>query len=192
MAHKYIDISIIIPVFNEQHSLETLHDEINNNILPKYNWELIFVNDGSTDKSKDIILKLISKYDHVKLIDFYRNHGKSEALNAGFNISQGKIIITLDADLQDDPNEINRLISKIDEGYGLVSGWKKYRLDPFSRRLSSKIFNLILRFITKIKIHDFSVFTSFMPMLYIIACKITGRKMTCENCLYSLHILAIQ
>ena len=154
--NKNIDISIIIPVFNEEKSLNDLHKEICNNIDLKYNWELIFINDGSSNKSKNIILNLISKYNNVKLINFYRNHGKSEALNAGFHKSKGKTIITLDADLQDDPIEINKFISKIDEGYGMVSGWKKNRLDPISKRIPSKIFNFILRFISGIKIHDFN------------------------------------
>ena len=154
--NKNIDISIIIPVFNEEQSLNDLHKEICNNIHSKYNWELIFINDGSNDKSKNNILKLISKYKNVKLIDFYRNHGKSEALNAGFHMSKGNTIITIDADLQDDPIEINKFISKIDDGYGMVSGWKKNRLDPFSKRFASKIFNFILRVISGIKLHDFN------------------------------------
>ena len=106
--NKSIDISIVVPVYNEQDSLNILHEEINRNIHSKYNWELIFINDGSTDKSKDIILDLISANKNTRLIDFNINHGKSEALNAGFRMSKGEIIITLDADLQDDPGEIDK------------------------------------------------------------------------------------
>ena len=153
---KNIDISIIVPVYNEQDSLKTLFEEIKNNINSNYNWELIFINDGSSDNSKKTIFELIEENKNIKLIDFYRNHGKSEALNSGFKLSSGEIIITLDADLQDDPKEINRFISKVKEGYGLVSGWKKNRLDPISKRFPSKIFNFILRLISKIKIHDFN------------------------------------
>ena len=156
MKNKTIDISIIIPVYNEQDSLFTIVNEIFKNISTKYNWELIFINDGSTDNSKNIILELIDKYPNIKLIDFYKNHGKSEALDIGFNFSKGDIIITLDADLQDDPKEITNFVNKIKEGYGLVSGWKKNRLDPLSKRVASKIFNFILRFISNIKIHDFN------------------------------------
>ena len=154
--NKSIDISIVVPVYNEQDSLNILHEEINRNIHSKYNWELIFINDGSTDKSKDIILDLISANKNTRLIDFNINHGKSEALNAGFRMSKGEIIITLDADLQDDPGEIDKFLLKIEQGYDLVSGWKKNRLDPFSKRFPSKIFNIILRYISKIKIHDFN------------------------------------
>ena len=154
--NKNIDISIIVPVYNEKDSLSSLYDELKNNINSKYNWELIFINDGSEDNSKDIILDLISKFNNIRLVDFYKNHGKSEALNSGFTMSKGKIVITLDADLQDDPKEINRFISKINEGYGLVTGWKKNRLDPLSKRLPSKIFNFILKLVSGIKIHDFN------------------------------------
>jgi len=154
--NKNIDISIIVPVYNEKDSLSSLYDELKNNINSKYNWELIFINDGSEDNSKDIILDLISKFNNIRLVDFYKNHGKSEALNSGFTMSKGKIVITLDADLQDDPKEINRFISKINEGYGLVTGWKKSRLDPLSKRLPSKIFNFILKLVSGIKIHDFN------------------------------------
>ena len=154
--NKNIDISIIVPVYNEKDSLSSLYDELKNNINSKYNWELIFINDGSEDNSKDIILDLISKFNNIRLVDFYKNHGKSEALNSGFTMSKGKIVITLDADLQDDPKEINRFISKINEGYGLVIGWKKNRLDPLSKRLPSKIFNFILKLVSGIKIHDFN------------------------------------
>ena len=154
--NKNIDISIIVPVYNEKDSLSSLYHELKNNINSKYNWELIFINDGSEDNSKDIILDLISKFNNIRLVDFYKNHGKSEALNSGFTMSKGKIVITLDADLQDDPKEINRFISKINEGYGLVTGWKKNRLDPLSKRLPSKIFNFILKLVSGIKIHDFN------------------------------------
>ena len=154
--NKNIDISIIVPVYNEQDSLNILYDELRGSINSKYNWELIFINDGSKDNSKDIILNLISKFNNIRLVDFYRNHGKSEALNTGFRISKGMIVITLDADLQDDPKEINRFISKINEGYGLVSGWKKNRLDPLSKRLQSKLFNSVLSFVSGIRIHDFN------------------------------------
>ena len=154
--HKKIKISILIPVFNEQDSLLTLYNQIFKNINKKYEYELIFINDGSTDLSKEYILDLIKKNKHVKLIDFYRNEGKSTALNEGFKLLSGDIVITLDADLQDDPDEIDRFIAKINEGNGMVSGWKKNRLDPFSKTIPSKIFNYILRTISRINIHDFN------------------------------------
>lgn len=150
------DLSIIVPVFEEQDSLNQLYSEIKKNVNDKYNWELIFVNDGSKDKSKQIILDLIDSDSKVKLIDFLTNKGKSEALNAGFQKCTGDIVITLDADLQDDPDEIEKFISEVKKTNGLVSGWKKNRLDSFSKRIQSKIFNYVLRLLTRINIHDFN------------------------------------
>jgi len=150
------DLSIIVPVYNEQGSLNQLYREIKDNVQDKYSWELIFINDGSSDKSKEIILDLVNSDSNVKLIDFLINKGKSEALNAGFKKCTGNIVLTLDADLQDDPNEIGAFVSKVKETNGLVSGWKKNRLDSLSKRIQSKIFNFVLRFLTKIKLHDFN------------------------------------
>ena len=150
------DLSIIVPVYNEQDSLNQLYAEIKDNVQDKYSWELIFINDGSNDKSKEIILDLVNSDSNVKLIDFLINKGKSEALNAGFKKCSGNVVLTLDADLQDDPNEIGAFVSKVKETNGLVSGWKKNRLDSLSKRIQSKIFNFVLRFLTKIKLHDFN------------------------------------
>ena len=150
------DLSIIVPVYNEQDSLNQLYREIKDNVQDKYSWELIFINDGSSDKSKEIILDLVNLDSNVKLIDFLINKGKSEALNSGFKKCTGNIVLTLDADLQDDPNEIGAFVSKVKETNGLVSGWKKNRLDSLSKRIQSKIFNFVLRFLTKIKLHDFN------------------------------------
>jgi len=150
------DLSIIVPVYNEQDSLNQLYAEIKDNVQDKYSWELIFINDGSSDKSKEIILDLVNSDSNIKLIDFLINKGKSEALNAGFKKCTGNIVLTLDADLQDDPNEIGAFVSKVKETNGLVSGWKKNRLDSLSKRIQSKIFNFVLRFLTKIKLHDFN------------------------------------
>ena len=116
------NISIVIPVYNESHSIEKLFFQIKDNIDSKYNYEIIFVNDGSTDDSKLKILDLVNSNSKIKLIDFYKNRGKSIALNEGFKMSKGDIVITLDADLQDDPNEIDNFIDKV--------------LDPFMRNLS--------------------------------------------------------
>jgi glycosyltransferase involved in cell wall biosynthesis len=133
-----------------------LYLEIKDNVNDNYNWELIFINDGSKDKSKEIILDLVNSDSNVKLIDFLINKGKSESLNTGFKKCNGNVVITLDADLQDDPNEIGAFVSKVEETSGLVSGWKKNRLDSFSKRIQSKIFNFVLRVLTKINIHDFN------------------------------------
>ena len=149
-------ISIVIPVLNEKESLLDLYLEISDVITPYDDWEIIFIDDGSSDGSKDEIEKIISKDPKVKLISFYRNFGKSAALSEGFKHSRGDIIITMDADLQDDPAEIPNLINKINEGYDLVSGWKKIRHDPWTKTFPSKIFNFVTRILTGVKIHDFN------------------------------------
>ena len=154
--NKNIDLSIIIPLYNEENSLSTLFEEIKSNIND-LNWELIFINDGSTDNSKNIILDFITDNDNVKLIDSSNNKGKSEALNKGFQYCKGKIIITMDGDLQDDPSEINNFIKIIKNNQcDMVSGWKKDRKDPISKTFLSKIFNVILRLISGIKLNDFN------------------------------------
>ena len=149
-------ISIVIPTFNEKESIPDLYLEICDAVPRKSDWEIIFVDDGSSDGSKDEIEKIISKDPKVKLISFYRNFGKSAALSEGFKHSRGDIIITMDADLQDDPAEIPNLINKINEGYDLVSGWKKVRHDPWTKTFPSKIFNFVTRLLTGVKIHDFN------------------------------------
>ncbi len=149
-------LSIIIPVFNEEGSLGELYLQINRSIKKYNDYEIVFIDDGSSDKSKKIIQKIIDKDPKVKLISFFRNFGKSAALSEGFRYASGDVIITMDADLQDDPNEIPALINKLNEGYDLVSGWKKKRFDPWTKTLPSKIFNFVTRLLTRVKIHDFN------------------------------------
>ena len=149
-------ISIVIPTFNEKESISDLYLEICNAVSSNDDWEIIFVDDGSSDGSKDEIERIISNDSKVKLISFYRNFGKSAALSEGFKHSKGDIIITMDADLQDDPAEIPNLINKINEGYDLVSGWKKIRHDPWTKTFPSKIFNFFTRLLTGVNIHDFN------------------------------------
>ena len=154
--NKKIDISIIIPVFNEEESLLQLNDEILSVIEKDYSYEIIYINDGSSDKSVSIIQEMITINNNIKLIDQYRNRGKAEALNAGFKNAKGNYVVTLDADLQDDPKGIPNLINKLKEGFDMVSGWKKNRKDPFSKTFPSKIFNLVVKLFSGIKIHDFN------------------------------------
>jgi len=150
------DISVLIPVYNEQDSIKTLYSELKENLNELYSWEVLFLNDGSTDNSKEIIRNLIKTESNVRQISFLKNKGKSEALNVGFRNCNSTYIVTIDADLQDDPSEINNLINKIDEGFDMVSGWKHNRKDPISKTLPSKIYNFILKTISGIKIHDFN------------------------------------
>ena len=149
-------VSIVIPMFNENESISDLYIEICDALSSYDNWEIIFVDDGSSDGSKEKIIDIISKDSRSRLISFYRNFGKSAALSEGFKYSKGDIIITMDADLQDDPAEISNLITKINEGYDLVSGWKKVRHDPWTKTFPSKIFNFVTRLLTGVKIHDFN------------------------------------
>ena len=149
-------ISIVIPVFNEEKSLNDLFSEISGVMQAFTNWEVIFIDDGSTDESFSILKNISRSNSMVKIISFYKNIGKSDALSAGFEKVDGDIIITMDADLQDDPKEIISMINKIEEGWDLVSGWKKNRQDPLSKRLPSKVFNFITSLLTGIKIHDFN------------------------------------
>jgi len=150
-------LTIIVPLFNEEESLNPLTNEIRKALkIVNIGYEVIFVDDGSTDKSLNIIKEVCRTDKRFKFISFRKNYGKSAALQMGFNNASGDVVITMDADLQDDPNEIYNLIKKLEEGSDLVSGWKKVRHDPFIKRTSSKFFNFITRIISGIKIHDFN------------------------------------
>lgn len=148
-------LSFVIPVYNEEKSLKNLHKKISENI-PESSYEIIFINDGSTDNSYAIIDEISKNDPHVKAILFRTNFGKAAALQAGFDKAQGDIIFTMDADLQDDPEEIPRFIEKIHEGYDLVSGWKKKRKDPITKKWPSKIFNFITSLVFHLKLHDYN------------------------------------
>ena len=149
-------ISVIIPVFNEIGSLPELMDQLRKVLHIYKKWEILFVDDGSTDGSTEFLNDLSRKDENVTLIQFHRNYGKSAALAEGFKRAKGEYLITMDADLQDDPAEIPNLMKKIEEGFDLVSGWKKDRKDPVSKRFPSKIFNYVTRIMTGVKIHDFN------------------------------------
>ena len=149
-------ISIIVPVLNEEGSLDKFYNETTKSLNEYSNWEIIIIDDGSDDESYNIMRKLADEDNRVSIIQFFKNFGKADALSEGFNQANGDIVITIDADLQDDPAEIPRLIAKIQEGWDVVSGWKKDRKDPISKRLPSKLFNMVTRFLTGIKIHDFN------------------------------------
>ena len=149
-------ISVIIPVFNEIGSLPELMDQLRKVLHIYSKWEILFVDDGSTDGSTEFLNDLSRKDENVTLIQFHRNYGKSAALAEGFKRAKGEYLITMDADLQDDPAEIPNLMKKLEEGFDLVSGWKKERKDPISKRFPSKIFNYVTRIMTGVKIHDFN------------------------------------
>ena len=149
-------ISIIVPVLNEEGSLDKFYNETTKSLNEYSNWEIIFIDDGSDDESYNIMRKLADEDNRVSIIQFFKNFGKADALSEGFKQANGDVVITIDADLQDDPAEIPRLVAKIQEGWDVVSGWKKDRKDPASKRIPSKLFNLVTRIFTGIKIHDFN------------------------------------
>ena len=154
-----MDISVIIPLFNEEESLPELYAWIERVMNDNgFTFEVIFVNDGSTDHSWQVIQRLGSESDHVKGIKFRRNYGKSPALYCGFKQAQGDVVITMDADLQDSPDEIPALYKMIvEDGYDLVSGYKQKRYDPLSKTIPTKLFNATARRVSGIKnLHDFN------------------------------------
>ena len=151
-----ISVSIVIPVYNEEESISTLYAEIKASLKNFPNHEIIFINDGSNDTSGHKISTLVDNDSSVTLIDLYSNFGKADALNEGFKTATGEIIISMDADLQDDPAEISNLVNKINKGWDVVSGWKVDRQDPITKRWPSKLFNTIMRYVTNVKIHDFN------------------------------------
>lgn len=153
-----MDLSLVIPLYNEDESLRELYSWICRvGEAEKLDFEIIFVNDGSTDESRKVLNDLSKDDQRVKVISFRRNHGKSAGLNVGFAAAQGDVVITMDADLQDSPEEIPGLMRMInEEGFDLVSGWKKKRYDPISKTIPTKFYNWATRRISKIKLHDFN------------------------------------
>ena len=148
-------ISVVVPLLNEEHSLEALYHEIANALEPlDQGFEVVFVDDGSTDGSLSILSRMHDELPNVVVIHLRRNFGKAAALQAGFLEAKGDLVITIDADLQDDPAEIPKLLAKLDEGFDLVSGWKTRRNDPFTRRLFSRIFNWSTGVISGVRLHD--------------------------------------
>jgi glycosyltransferase involved in cell wall biosynthesis len=153
-----MDISIVIPFLDESESLPELTEWIRNVVTKNnFSYEIIMIDDGSTDSSWQVVEELRNKNPCIKGIKFQRNYGKSAALNEGFRAAQGNVVITMDADLQDSPEEIPELRRMIlEDGYDLVSGWKKIRHDPWSKTIPSKFFNWFTTKVSKIKLHDFN------------------------------------
>jgi glycosyltransferase involved in cell wall biosynthesis len=149
------NISLIIPAMNESQSLEQLTREIVSTMKAlSASYEILFIDDGSTDKTLEKLKKLRAKNKKIKIVSHRGNWGKAVALQNGFTFATGDIVITLDADLQDNPHEIPKLLKKLDQGYDLVSGWKKTRHDPLEKVIPSRIFNTLVRILTGLQIHD--------------------------------------
>ena len=153
-----LDISVVVPLYNEEESLPELVlwiDRVATN--NRLSYEIILIDDGSTDGSWSVVERLKEQYPHIKALSFLRNYGKSAALYEGFKMAEGEVVFTMDADLQDSPDEIPEMRRMIlEEGYDLVSGWKKRRYDPIGKRWPSKFFNLTARVVSGIKLHDFN------------------------------------
>ncbi len=150
------EISIVIPLYNEEQSLRELYDKIRGALSRSGRFEVIFVDDGSTDGSMRVLHDLRQRDKRIKIIRFRRNYGKSAALAVGFANADGDFVVTMDADLQDDPNEIPNLVAELKKGYDLVSGWKKRRRDPITKTIPSRFFNFVTRIMTGIRLHDFN------------------------------------
>lgn len=148
-------LSVVVPVYNERESLTPLHARLVQ-VLKDLAYEIIFVDDGSRDGSAEVLESIQVSDPQVRVIRFGRNFGKAAALSAGLREARGDVIITMDADLQDDPEEIPRLVATIEEGYDLVSGWKKARQDPASKTIPSRLFNWVTSRLTGIPLHDFN------------------------------------
>lgn len=152
-----MDVSIVVPLYNEEESLPELHAWIARVMKENnFTFEVVFVDDGSTDRSWEVVTELSSQFREVRGIRFRRNYGKSAALNTGFEAVRGKVVITMDADLQDSPDEVPELVSMIrDQKFDLVSGWKKKRYDnAFTKNLPSKLYNAATGWLSGVKLHD--------------------------------------
>jgi glycosyltransferase involved in cell wall biosynthesis len=150
-----MDISVVIPLLNEADSIRELYDRIGAALAPLgREWEVVFINDGSTDSSMDVLRSLHEQNDNVTVLVFGRNLGKSAALSVGFKEATGDVVFTMDADLQDDPAELPAMLEVIESGHDLVSGWKKERHDPLSKRLPSKLYNAVTARLSGVRIHD--------------------------------------
>jgi len=152
-----VKISVLVPCYNEEESLPELYAKLEQVMHERgYDYEYVFVDDGSTDRTIAVLRELAQRSERVSVISFRRNYGKSAALNVGFRAVSGDVIITMDADLQDDPAEIPALLAKLEAGADLVSGWKVDRKDPISKTLPSKFFNAVTSAASGIRLHDFN------------------------------------
>jgi dolichol-phosphate mannosyltransferase len=148
-------LSVVVPLLNEEATLEQLYRELEAALTSaEVDWEVVFVDDGSTDGSYRELVRLHAAHLNVRVVRLRRNFGKAAALAAGIEVAAGEVVITMDADLQDDPAEIPNLLAKLDDGFDVVSGWKCDRHDPFVRRFVSRIYNTATRLATGVKLHD--------------------------------------
>ena len=156
MAKQSPEVSVVVPLLNEQDNIGPLYEQIKKSLADQYDYEIIFVDDGSSDNSFAILAGLQKTDTSVKVICFRKNFGQTAALSAAFNHAKGKVIVAIDADLQNDPADIPKMIDRLNEGFDVVSGWRKKRHDnAITRRLPSVIANWLIAKITGVKLHDF-------------------------------------
>lgn len=177
MSKQVLDLSVIIPLYNERESLTELYEKLAA-VIDRLGMsaEMIFVDDGSTDGSFDVLKAFHEQDARVAVLQFRRNYGKSAALSEGFYRARGRYVVTMDADLQDDPEEIPELIAKIEEGYDLISGWKKERFDPFIKRVSSKVFNIVTGWVTGVRLHDMNCGLKIYRNEVVQSIKVYGQR----------------
>lgn len=149
-------LSIVVPVFNEEESLQPFYKELEPVVAVLKNYEIIFADDGSTDSSLEILKQLSEKNKKIRIFSFRKNQGKAEALTLGFGKAKGEKVVTLDADLQDRPDQIKVVVDNLDKGYDLVSGWRKNRKDSLRHVLSSKVFNSVAGLLWNVHLHDYN------------------------------------
>lgn len=152
-----IDVSVVVPLYNEEGNIRELYRELHSVLHGKnFTYEILFINDGSSDGTGDIVGELIEQDPNITAVTFRKNFGQTAAMSAGFDYSRGKVIITMDGDLQNDPADIPKLLEKVNEGYDVVTGWRFDRKDPFlNRRLPSMIANKVISFTTDVHLHDY-------------------------------------
>jgi len=156
MVERNPEISVVVPLLNEQDNIGPLYEQITQTLSPEHSYEIVFVDDGSTDKSFEIMAELQKADDKVRIVRFRKNFGQTAALSAGFDHAKGNIVVAMDGDLQNDPADIPKMLAKIDEGYDVVSGWRKKRHDnAVTRLIPSKAANWLISRLTGVKLHDY-------------------------------------
>ncbi|MHC4645753.1 MAG: glycosyltransferase family 2 protein [Planctomycetota bacterium] len=151
-----MEVSVVVPLLNEQENIRPLYDQITQSLTDKYNYEIVFIDDGSTDNSFNTLAQLQKNDSRLRVVRFRKNFGQTAALSAGFAHSRGEIIVAIDADLQNDPADIPKMVARLSEGFDVVSGWRKKRHDHAIRRLlPSRVANWLIAKITGVKLHDF-------------------------------------
>ncbi len=156
-VNEQLEVSVVVPLYNEADSLPELHARLSEVLSAEGDgYEILFINDGSTDDSAKVLDELAGADVHVGVVHFRRNFGKAAALDAGFKRARGKLVATLDADLQDAPEELPKMFERLRRGFDMVSGWKKRRKDPLGKRIPSRLFNFVVSRISGLKLHDFN------------------------------------